>query len=53
MRVFVFAATAATVIAVVAHFSLNAIQKSSAQAYSTSATRLDQQERVNNYGRQG
>ena len=53
MRVFVLAAAAAIVIAVVAQFSLAAIQKSSAQAYATGAARLDSQEIVNNYGREG
>jgi hypothetical protein len=53
MRVFILAAAAAVVIAVVAQFGLSAIQKSSAQAYATSAARLDYQERVNNYGREG
>ena len=53
MRVFIVAVTAAAAIAVVAHFSLDAVQKSSAQAYSTNGARLDQQESVNLYGRDG
>jgi hypothetical protein len=53
MRVFILAAAAAIIIAIAARPGLDAIQKSSAQAYSTSAARLDSQETVNNYGRAG
>ena len=53
MRVFIVSVAAAVVIAVVAQLSLSAVQKSSAQAYATGAARLDQQEIVNNYGREG
>ena len=53
MRVFLIAVTAAVVLAAGAHFALNAVQKSSADAYATSARAARQQERVNNYGREG
>jgi hypothetical protein len=53
MRAFIFAAVAAVVIAAVAHFGLDAMQKSAAQANTTGGTRLDQQESVNFYGREG
>ena len=53
MRVFVTAVAAAIVIAVVAALGLNAIQETANKAFATSAVRLDQQEAVNNYGRQG
>ena len=41
MRVFIVAVTAAIVLAAGAHFALNAVQESSADAYATSAARLD------------
>jgi hypothetical protein len=53
MRAFIFAAVAAVVIATAAHFGLDAVQQSSALAYSTGGARLDSQESVNNYGREG
>ena len=53
MRVFSIAVAAAIIIAAGAHFALNAVQESSADAYATSAARLDWQERVINYGREG
>lgn len=51
MRAFSLSILAAVVLAVGFHFGLNAIQESSADAYATSATRLDQQESVDLYGR--
>jgi hypothetical protein len=53
MRVFLIAVAAAVVLAAGAHFTLNAVQESSADAYATSGARLDQQESVNFYGREG
>lgn len=53
MRVFIFAVAAAIVIATAAHFGLDEVQKSSAQAYSTGGARLDSQETVNTIGREG
>jgi hypothetical protein len=51
MRSFSFAVITAIAIAVVASVALGAIQQSSANAFATSATRLDHQESVNFYGR--
>lgn len=53
MRVFSIAIVAALLLAIAAFPILNAVQKSAAQAYHTSAARLDQQERVNILGREG
>jgi hypothetical protein len=53
MRIFAIAIAATLVLAAATPLILNLIQKTSAQAYSTSAARLDQQESVNNYGRAG
>ena len=53
MRVFALAFAAALVLAAAASPVLNLVQQTSAQAYHTSAARLDQQESVNNYGREG
>jgi len=53
MRVFLIAVAATIVLAVAAHFALDAVQVSAAQSNTTSATRLDQQESVNFYGREG
>jgi len=53
MRVFAIAFVTAFVLAATASPILNLVQKTSADAYHTSAARLDQQESVNNYGREG
>lgn len=52
MRVFLIAVAAAVVLAAGAYVTLNAVQESSADAYATSGARLDQQESVNDYGRE-
>jgi hypothetical protein len=53
MRAFIAAICAAIVLAIGASFGLSLLQHTSADAYHTGAVRLDQQESVNNYGRQG
>jgi len=53
MRAFVIAIAATIVLAAAASPVLNSIQETAAQAYHTSAARLDQQESVNIYGRAG
>jgi hypothetical protein len=53
MRAFLIAVAAALTLALAAHFFLDTVQMSAAQSNTTSATRLDQQERVNDYGREG
>ena len=53
MRVFAIAVAAALVFAAATPLILNLVQKTSAQAYTTNAVRLDQQESVNDYGRAG
>ena len=52
MRVFAFGMLAAIVLAIGAGFALNAFQKTSADAYKSSEARLNQEESVNNLGRQ-
>jgi hypothetical protein len=52
MRAFLIAVAATLALALAAHFFLDTVQMSAAQS-TTSATRLDRQERVNNYGREG
>ena len=52
MKVFGVAITVAIALAVVGAIGLSFVQETVAQAYSTSADRLDQQESVNIYGRQ-
>ena len=52
MRVFFLSLLALVVLAVGFHYGLNAVQKSSADAYATSSTRLDRQEAVDFYGRE-
>ena len=53
MRVFLAAVGVAILLAIGASFSLSLLQEPAADAYHTGAARLDQQESVNNYGRQG
>jgi hypothetical protein len=53
MRVFLIALAAAIVIALVAHSGLDAMQRSAAVANTTEGTRLNQQESVDFYGREG
>ena len=53
MRAFLCAVTVAVVVAAGAHFALNSVQESTAAANTTGSARLDQQERVNNIGREG
>ena len=53
MRVFACALVAVVVLAVTAHFALNSIQESTALASTTEGTRLNQQESVNDIGREG
>ncbi len=53
MRAFVAAVCTAVVLAIGASFVLSLVQETSADAYHTGAARLDRQEAVNNYGRQG
>jgi hypothetical protein len=51
MKVFALGIVVAVALAVGAAIGLSFIQETVAQAYSTSADRLDQQESVNFYGR--
>jgi hypothetical protein len=51
MRAFALSVLTALVLAVGFHLSLNTVQESSADAYATSAARLDHQESVDFYGR--
>jgi hypothetical protein len=51
MRVFGIGVVVAVAFAVGAAIGLNFIQETVAQAYTTGAVRLDQQENVNDYGR--
>ncbi len=52
MQAFGLGIVVVIVVAVGAAIGLNFIQETSAQAYSTGAARLDQQESVNSFGRQ-
>jgi hypothetical protein len=52
MKVFGIAILVALAVAAGAAIALSFVQETVAQAYSTSADRLDQQESVNSYGRQ-
>ena len=51
MKAFGIGVAVAIVLAIGAAIALNFIQETVAQAYSTGAARLDQQESVNDYGR--
>jgi len=51
MKAFVIGVVGAIALAVGAAICLNLIQETAAQAYSSGATRLDEQEDVNEYGR--
>jgi len=53
MRVYWTAVAAIIILAGLAVVSLNSIQQSIATAYLSNSTRLDQQERVNWFGREG
>lgn len=53
MRIFLIAAAAAFVLAAAASPILATLQETAADAYHTSAARLDQQESVDFYGRSG
>lgn len=52
MRAFILATLVAVVLAVGWAYGLNSFQESIANAYIGSSVRLDQQERVNSYGRE-
>jgi hypothetical protein len=52
MPAFAVAVVIAAVLATGVGFAFNSLNESSAEAYSTSGVRLDQQEAVSNYGRQ-
>jgi hypothetical protein len=52
MRVFLLSLLTLVVLAVGFHYGLNAVQVSTADAFATSSTRLDQQEAVDFYGRE-
>ena len=52
MRVFLLSLLTLVILAVGFHYGLNAVQVSTADAYATSSTRLDQQEAVDIYGRE-
>jgi hypothetical protein len=52
MRVFILSAMVAIVLAVAAAYGLSAFQESIATANISNSVRLDQQERVNIYGRE-
>jgi hypothetical protein len=51
MRVFTLSVITALLLGTAAWFGLGALQESSADAFATSSTRLDQQEAVDFYGR--
>lgn len=53
MRAFILGVVAAAALAALAGAGLNQIQQTSAQAYHGSSGRLDYQESVNFYGREG
>ncbi len=53
MRVFILAAVTAAVLATAWSFTLNAFQITAAENMTTGSARLDQQEAVNIYGREG
>jgi len=53
MRAFIVALVAAAVLATAWSFTLDAVQKTAAQAMTTGSARLDQQEYVNLLGREG
>lgn len=53
MRVFFLSALVAIVLALVWAYGLSTIQQSIASANISNSVRLDQQERVNLYGREG
>ena len=53
MRAFILALVAVAVLATSWSFTLNAFQETAAQAMTTGSARLDQQEAVNIYGREG
>jgi len=52
MRVFTISVLVAVLLAAGFFVGLGTFQESSADAYATSSTRLDQQERVNIFGRE-
>jgi type II secretory pathway pseudopilin PulG len=53
MRVFILAVVVVALLATTAAYTLNAFQETVAQATTTDSARLDQQEAVNIYGREG
>jgi hypothetical protein len=53
MRAFVLAVVAAAVLATLAAFGLDTVQRTAAQSLTTGSARLDQQEAVNRIGREG
>jgi len=53
MRAFILALVAVAVLATGWSFTLNAFQETAAQAMTTGSSRLDQQEAVNIFGREG
>jgi hypothetical protein len=52
MRAFLLSLVVLVILAVGFHYGLNAVQESTADAYATQSTRLDQQEAVDFYGRE-
>lgn len=53
MRVFILSIAVAAVLGLGWAYALSSIQKSTANAETGSSVRLDRQEAVNNYGREG
>lgn len=53
MRAFCLGVAVAAIFAIVSAIGLNFVQKSAADAYKSGEARLNNQEIVNNYGRQG
>jgi hypothetical protein len=53
MRIFILATATAVVVAVIGAYALDALQKSVASAYIGDSVRFNQQEQVNDYGREG
>jgi hypothetical protein len=52
MRAFLLSLLVLVILGVGFYYGLNAVQVSTADAYATSSTRLDQQEAVDFYGRE-
>jgi hypothetical protein len=52
MRAFLLSVLTLVILAIGSHYVLNAVQVSTADAYATSSTRLDQNEAVDFYARE-